>query len=73
MKLLRKRDVAARLLISVRGLEKWVIEGNFPKPFNLGERVLVWDEADIDAWVASKKSQGEENGTEGKAESLCAA
>ena len=73
MNVLRKRDVAARLLISARGLEEWVKKGKFPKPFNLGERVAVWDEADVDAWMQDKKSQGEANGTEGKAESLCTA
>jgi predicted DNA-binding transcriptional regulator AlpA len=29
-------------------------QGHFPAPHKLSERVSVWNEADIDAWLSSK-------------------
>jgi prophage regulatory protein len=56
-KLLRRRDVSKKLRISKTQIYRLISKGELPPPFKLSERVSVWDEAEIDAWVA-KKSEG---------------
>jgi prophage regulatory protein len=37
---------------------RWVREGKFPKPFKLGSGITVWDEAEVDAFIASRADEG---------------
>ena len=56
MKTLRDTSVAAKLDMSPQ--QVWVLtktDPGFPKPFKLSPRVTVWDEADINRWLATKK------------------
>ena len=52
---LRVNDVAAKVTVSVPTIWNWVKAGEFPKAFSIGANVTVWDEADIDNWLTSKK------------------
>jgi len=44
------------LPISAATLWRWVKAGNFPKPFKLGEKVTVWDAAEVDAFIAAQRN-----------------
>jgi len=46
---------AGILPISAATLWRWVKAGNFPKPFKLGEKVTVWDAAEVDAFIAAQR------------------
>lgn len=50
-RVLRIRQVCARVGLSVATIYKLIGEGKFPKQVKLGERASGWLEADIDAWI----------------------
>lgn len=50
---LRPKQIAKRLNISISTWRKWVKAGRAPAGKRLGERVSVWDEKDIDAFIES--------------------
>lgn len=41
-----------KLPVSPATVWRWVRDGQFPKPFKLGNRVTVWDLAEVDAFIA---------------------
>ena len=43
------------LPISPATLWRWVKNGAFPAPFRLGERVTVWDAAEVDAFLKAQR------------------
>lgn len=43
------------LPVSPATLWRWVKSGKFPKPFKLGERVTVWDAAEVDAFLRAQR------------------
>ena len=49
-------DRAGILPISAATLWRWVKAGSFPKPFKLGNKVTVWDAAEVDAFIAAQRS-----------------
>ena len=53
-KLLRRRDVSKKLGISKTQIYRLISRREFPAPRKLSERVSVWDESEIDAWLAEK-------------------
>ena len=40
-----------KLPVSPATVWRWVREGQFPKPFKLGNRVTVWNLAEVDAFI----------------------
>lgn len=42
------------LPISSATLWRWVKAGKFPKPFKLGEKVTVWDAAEVEAFIQAQ-------------------
>jgi prophage regulatory protein len=32
-------------------------EGKFPRPMNLGDNTVAWDEAEIDEWILARKHE----------------
>ena len=46
--LLRKKDVALRMGISVRNLNRLVETGRFPKPLRIGKRTVGWPQSQVD-------------------------
>ena len=47
------------LRFSAKHLRHMVRTKQFPAPFKIGERAIAWDEADVDAWLESRKTQKE--------------
>lgn len=58
--LLRRKDVSAKLKISKTQIYRLVRRGDLPPPRKLSERVSVWSEAEVDAWLAERLSGGAE-------------
>ena len=58
LRVIRHKQVCAKLQISSAKLFDMVARGQFPKPFTLipGGRAVGWLEADVDAWITSRKA-----------------
>lgn len=60
-KFLRVGGVAAKLGIGVSSVWRLIhTEGNFPRPIKLSQRVTVWEETEIEAYMAEKAGRNEE-------------
>ena len=53
-KVLKVKEVASEISISVPQVYKLVSLGRFPKPIKLGERGSGWLTTEIDAWLQSR-------------------
>ena len=54
--LLRFSDLKARGIVRNRTtLGRWVQKLNFPPGMKMGIRTRVWDEAEIEAWIAERR------------------
>jgi len=51
---LRLPNVLAKIGLSRTHTYRLITRGDFPAPHKLSERVSVWSEAEIDAWLAEK-------------------
>lgn len=47
------------LPVSSATLWRWVKAGKFPRPFKLGEKVTVWDAAEVEAFIQAQRAGGE--------------
>lgn len=58
VQVIRHNHVCTKLQISSAKLFDMVARGQFPKPFTLipGGRAVGWIEADVDAWITSRKA-----------------
>lgn len=54
VRVIRKPEVLAKVCMSKSQMYRLILAGEFPKPYKLSERVTVWSEAEIDAWLAAK-------------------
>ena len=54
IRLLRMAEVQARTSLSRSTIRRWVARGLFPQPIKLGECVVGWIEAEIDAWIRER-------------------
>ena len=54
MTLLRVKEVVKKTSVGKSTIWAWVKDGKFPKPIKLSDRVSVWKESDIDAWIEGK-------------------
>ena len=54
IRLLRMSQVQARTGLSRSTIRRWVARGLFPQPIKLGENVVGWIEAEIDAWIRER-------------------
>jgi predicted DNA-binding transcriptional regulator AlpA len=56
MNLLKPEEVSVKLGITKAALPALRLrDKTFPQPIRVSERVLRWDEADIDAWLNARK------------------
>ena len=53
-KVLKAKQVATEINVSVPQIYKLVRLGRFPKPIKLGERGSGWLTSEIDAWLQSR-------------------
>ena len=54
MKILKAKQVAEEINVSVPQIYRLVSIGSFPKPIKLGERGSGWLITEIDAWLQSR-------------------
>ena len=54
VKALRKPAVLDKTGLSNTQLYRLIQKGDFPSSYKLSERVAVWNEAEVDAWLAAK-------------------
>jgi prophage regulatory protein len=57
-KALRVKDVCAKTGLSKTHIYRLIQRGQFPKSVYISERIRVWDEAAVDAWLAEKFGGG---------------
>lgn len=58
--LLRRGEVAKRLIVQPRTLSRWVTLGIFPPPdVRVGDRAIRWKESTLNQWI---ESQGRNHG-----------
>jgi prophage regulatory protein len=53
-KLLRLGDVKLMTGLSKSSIYARIADGTFPKQINLGPRLVVWVESEIQSWIANK-------------------
>lgn len=59
-RLLRRREVEAKISLSKSSLYRLMREGGFPEPIRVGQRAVRWYASDVDAWLASRpRSHGD--------------
>jgi len=58
-KLLRRPEVLALVGLRTSCIYKRMSLGSFPKPVQLGGRIVAWRASDIQAWIASRPVNGE--------------
>jgi predicted DNA-binding transcriptional regulator AlpA len=60
MNLLKPEEVSAKLGISKAALPALRRrESSFPQPIRVSQKVLRWDEADINEWLKSRKEHAD--------------
>jgi len=59
-KVLKVKQVATEINVSVPQVYKLVSLGRFPKPIKLGERGSGWLTSEIDAWLQSRVDERDE-------------
>jgi prophage regulatory protein len=62
-KIIRRKQVEARIGLSRTTIYQQLKDGTFPRPINLGPRAVGWIESEVDAWVdahiqKSRRAQG---------------
>lgn len=57
-RLIRLKEVQHRIGLGRSTIYRWVAEGRFPKPVQLGGYAVAWAEDDIEAWVRARLEQG---------------
>ena len=60
-RLLRIKEVLARLSISRSSFLEGCRTGRFPQPIKIGPRTTVWKAEDIDAFIENLVKQGADN------------
>ena len=55
-RLIRFKEVQHRVGLGRSTIYRWMAEGKFPKPVQLGGYSVAWAEHDIDAWIRLKAS-----------------
>lgn len=64
-RLLRLPDVADRVALSPRMVQKMAAAGTFPQPLRIG-RAVRWREADVTHWIVDGGSSGAAQGGTGR-------
>lgn len=54
LRILRRKQVEARIGLSRSSIYDAVNAGTFPKPINLGRQSVGWIEAEIDQWLRAR-------------------
>jgi prophage regulatory protein len=57
--LIRMPELLALVPVSARTVWRWCRARKFPAPVRIGGRVVAWDRAEVDAWIAARKGERE--------------
>lgn len=63
VRLLDRREVEARVCLSRGSLYRYVKDGSFPPPTQIGKRRIGWPESVITAWIEARPTGTREAGT----------
>ena len=53
-RLIRIKEVQHRVGLGRSTIYRWMAEGKFPKPVQLGGYAVAWAQEDIDGWIARR-------------------
>ena len=53
-RLVRLKEVQHRVGLGRSTIYRWMAEGRFPKPLQLGSHSVAWKQDEIDAWIAQR-------------------
>lgn len=53
-RLIRLKEVQYRVGLGRSTIYRWMAEGKFPKPVQLGGYAVAWAQEDIDAWICNR-------------------
>jgi prophage regulatory protein len=53
-RLIRLPEVMSRVGLGRSTIYRWMNEGKFPKPVQLGGHAVAWVEEEVETWVAEK-------------------
>ncbi len=56
-KMLRRREVQARICLSKSTLYRLISAGQFPRPVPLGIRARGWPEDEVDDWLEARRAE----------------
>lgn len=56
--LINKKTLRAKIPVSDRTIDVMEKEGKFPQRIALNSRNVAWDLAEVDAWIANRRSCG---------------
>lgn len=58
-RLIRLREVQHRVGLGRSTIYRWISEGKFPKPVQLGGYIVAWAEDDLEDWIMSRLERGQ--------------
>lgn len=53
-RLIRLKEVQHRVGLGRSTIYRWMAEGKFPKPVQLGGYAVAWAEYDVELWIANR-------------------
>jgi prophage regulatory protein len=53
-RLIRLKEVQHRVGLGRSTIYRWMAEGKFPKPVQLGGYAVAWAEDDLEGWISSR-------------------
>ena len=59
--LLRRREVAELVRLSVPTIYRMMKEDTFPRPIKLGARAVAWRREDLERWLSERPQAGSEH------------
>jgi prophage regulatory protein len=54
---IRLPEVVRRCGVAKSSIWLWAREGKFPKPLKISERVTVWRESEVAAWIEARVTE----------------
>ena len=54
LRLLRMRDLTAEYGLTPASVYRWIGDGSFPLPVNLGSNSVAWHRDEVEHWVRSR-------------------
>lgn len=53
-RLIRLPEVISRVGLGRSTIYRWMADGDFPRPVQLGGHAVAWEEKSIDEWISAK-------------------